>query len=334
MTTITDIANECGTSITTVSKVLNGNDRKIGSATKARVNEAIARLGYKPNAAARGLRKQRANCIGICMRAHQVSTEYFAMIIDALLDEAARLGQGLMLFSSSPGRQDDPQRLMFADGRCDGLLFLSEPDTRVVEALNRVGVPAVALHDGALPSGASSIDVDNVQIGYDTTKYLLGLGHRKIVFLNTSTDRPYGEQRCQGYRRAMTEAALKAVSFGDRAHAVDAYEFALQIADNPQQVTAIITVTDNAALRVLLAFAARGMRVPEDMSVVGIDGLFAGEISVPPLTTMSQRPRELAIAAMRALLDRIEHPGLPAAHVKWEAQLVVRASAGPPRKVS
>ncbi|HEY3332095.1 MAG TPA: LacI family DNA-binding transcriptional regulator [Capsulimonadaceae bacterium] len=333
MVTIADIASECGTSPATVSKIMNGNDRKISHLTRERVNEAVRRMGYKPNAAARGLRKQRASCIGIYMQPHAISTRYHGSLVDAILLEAEARGQGVMLFTSIAKAQGDPRRLMFADGRCDGILVLSTPEADLLPIVEQASIPCLCIHNGVLPGGQSSIDIDNRQAGYLLAKHLIEAGHRRIAFFHDGVNKPFSVLRFEGYRDALQSAGIPLdprLVLDGVSNLMDGYQQALRVAaDTDLGVTALLCATDVLALRAIQALRDTGKSVPSDLSVAGIDGIFDGQTSSPPLTTISQRSDKLGIEAVRLLMERIEHPDRAAAHTVWPVELVVRESVGP-----
>lgn len=337
MPTLTDIANECGTSPSTVSKVMNGNDRKISPLMRERVREAVRRTGYQPNAAARGLRKQRASCIGVYLQPHAISTRYHGSLVDAIQGEADALGQGVMLFTSVARRLETPRKQIFADGRCDGILVLSKPEPDLLPIIRDANVPCLCVHNGVMPGGQASIDIDNRQAGRELAQHLLNQGHRRIAFFHDARNKSFSIERCQGYRDALTAAGVSldaALEFDSENNSTEGYQRARRIAsDRSLGITTILCATDVLALRAIQALRDIGLDVPRDMSVAGIDGIQDGEVSSPTLTTISQRASELGVEAVRLLMRRIDHPEEAPKHETWPVRLVVRESVGPPATV-
>ncbi len=336
MPTITDIANACGTSKATVSKILNNNDGKISLATRSRVLEAVQRMDYQPNSMARGLSNRRSSSIGVCTPKvpHLMSHEYYTTIIDGIVEESANLGQSVTLFNSLIYRKDDPGKLIFGDGRCDGLIVIGLTGTELLGAIQRANIPSVVLHGGVLPRGQQSIDIDNHRAGYDLTRYLVSLGHRRIAFLHGAVGAYFSEERFKGYRQAMLEAGLP---FDDRLELrgrtgdmSEPHPAQVAAANLELGMTALVCDTDHVALGAIHALRDAGVSVPVDVSVAGIDGSLAGQASYPTLTTINQSLEKLGAEATRILLSRIEQSDLPAEHAIWPTELIVRKSVAPP----
>ncbi|MDR3710357.1 MAG: LacI family DNA-binding transcriptional regulator [Capsulimonadaceae bacterium] len=332
MTTISDIAKACGTSKTTVSLVMNGNDRKISREMRERVLETVKRMDYQPSALARGLSMQRAGAIGIWTPEvpHILGLQYYASIIAGIVDEAAQFGLTVTLFSATVWKRNDSSRLIFSDGRCDGLIMVGIPDFDVLDAVAKSKLPCVVLHGGRALNNVHTIDIDNIKAGYDATRYLVERGHRRIGFLHADETRAFSIDRFEGYRNALSDCGIDfdpAWSFVGNNASEMGYEHATNIVSDPSlALTALFCATDLLALGAIQGLRDAGVRVPADMSVIGIDGMLDGARSFPKLTTLDQSLEMLGVEAARTLMGAIENPDSEAGHTVWQVHLVERES--------
>jgi DNA-binding LacI/PurR family transcriptional regulator len=333
-----DVAARAGVSPTTVSFVLNDRPgAAISQATRARVRSAAAELGYQPHASARGLAAGRSHILGLVLRQ---SPEQVAE--DALLAETIR---GLSSAAQAAGYRVLVEPLSYRDGDdaagyasllrsrgTDGLV-VSGPriEDRELAALARDGAPIVI--QGALPgSDIPSVDVDNVAAAAVAVGHLVALGHRVIgCITNAPFNYTAARERREGYRQAIREAGLAAderlvveanfdAASGRRAMA--------RLLEQPD-LTAVFVASDVVALGALAAIREAGLRVPEDVSVVGFDDVPLAAFFDPPLTTIRLPAEDLGRAAGLALLDRIAGR-VVATRTILPTELVIRSSSGPP----
>ncbi|MDR3710752.1 MAG: LacI family DNA-binding transcriptional regulator [Capsulimonadaceae bacterium] len=340
MTTITDIAKACGTSKATVSKIMNGNDLKISAGTRKRVMEAVRRLDYQPSAMARGLSMKRANTIGIVTPNvwHILSLTYYATLIGAILDEARNNEQTVSVFNSKVWAKDAPDHLVFADGRCDGLVLVGVWDERLMPALQKARIPFVLLNGGAGPEGAYSIDIDNFDTAAEITRYLIAQGHKRIAYFDCGEARDFAHRRFAGYRSALAEAGIRyepMLVFDGPPLYESAYDRGRQVASRTGLgITALFCASDLIALAAMRGLQDSGLRVPDDVSVVGINGIIDGDRSSPRLTTVTQSLDTLGAEAVRLLLDVIEGRDAAPRHVVWPTMLIERDSVAAPAGAS
>ncbi len=339
--TLQDVAREAGVSAMTVSAVLNGarSGTRVSAATRVRIEEAAARLLYRPNAAARGLSRRRMDTLGVAAAIDGAVNLYFLEVLNGILEAAARHGQNTTIFSVSDWAGDAERILGFCDGRVDGIVFigpsLSEP---FAEMLGRRS-PFVTLHGAQSLPGTCSLDVDNEAGASMMVRHLIALGHRRIAHLTGGEDRPGARRRLAGYRRALTEAGLPAddalvLHGGFTAEA--GRRLMADLLDRPGPApTAVFCANDASAYGALETMAARGLRAPRDISVGGFDDLMLAQMTTPHLTTVRQPFREMGRRAVELLLLQInppegDAPAPPVAQV-FDVELVVRASTGAPR---
>jgi LacI family transcriptional regulator len=332
-TTIRDVARRARVSHQTVSRVINGHDT-VTAETRERVLQAIRELEYLPSAVARSLSSQRTHTLG--MVTTDVSDHFFAEAVAGAEAEARKRGYFLIIGSIEEGAEDDERtylRLML-ERRVEGIIVavprlrLSEDDL-LRDAVARVPTVLVA-SDIELP-GADHVDIDNRRGGHEATAYLVGQKHQTIATITGPLDWPSARARLDGYRDALREAGIAA----DRSLVEPCVDWGLEsgrraaervLASTPK-VTAIFAQSDLLALGAIAALRARGLRVPEDVSVVGFDDIPVASVFSPPLTTIRQPMREVGQLAARLIGDRSPTPrrAKGSRHV-LRAPLVIRAS--------
>jgi DNA-binding LacI/PurR family transcriptional regulator len=312
--------------------VLNGSPQ-VSGATRAKVLDAIAVLGYRPNPLARGLSRGRCQTLGVLVPffTHASAVERLRGVV-AALDQSR---YDLVLFNvESPRHREEHLASITGRDRADGLLIMSLPiPSRELERLATVGVPVVLVD--ARGQGVPAVVTDDVAGGRLATEHLVGLGHRAIAFMGDDPSNTFGYtssgQREHGYASALADAGISfradLVRHGAHDRGV-AERLALELLDLPTPPTAVFASSDVQATGVLHAAAARGQRVPEDLSVVGFDDI---ELSTyVGLTTVRQELFESGRLGARLLLEAVagEVPA-PIEHV-LPIRLVERATTAAP----
>jgi DNA-binding LacI/PurR family transcriptional regulator len=327
----------------TVSKVLNdASGAQIAPATRERVRVAADALGYRPSAIARALIRKQIDTIGIILPQGNVSplrSTFFAGLLDGILQAAVQHGQHTMLFTGHVWMDAERSLPAYRDGRCDGFLLLYQRDLdRIVPALLDANVPVVLLNETYDDPRLAAVDVDNVAGGRTATEYLIALGHRRIGMVYGTLFFDFARGRREGYFQALAAAGLTPDPYcvGDRytneALWQNAGEHVGLLLDLPpnQRPTALFCANDEIAARALQVLAERGVRVPEEMSVVGFNDDLTATRQTPPLTTLQQPFEELGEAAVSLLLEQIREPGARGRKILLPTRLVTRASACPP----
>ena len=333
MSTIKDIAKHAGVSVATVSYVLN-NNRYVSPEKKERVLVAIRELNYAPNAAARGLRAGESRTIGLIVS--DISNPFYPDLAKACEDEAQKHGYAVHMINTN----DQPERMRQAvaqarEGRIDGLIVTSalEADRELLQSLRERGFPLVLAHRRLEGLDADLVESDNFEGGLMAARHMLRLSHRRIAFMSGVAGSPISELREAGYRQAMKEAGIEVapewVTSGEAKYAAS-YERMLGYAEMPPSVrpTAFINMNDIGAMGVLDAAADRGLRVPEDVAVMGFDDLFLAAFRSVRLTTVRIPRYELGRRATELLLDRLSDAGRDARHVVLPVELIVRGTCG------
>lgn len=338
--TIRDVAARAGVSHQTISRVINGRD-SVAASTRERVLRAIQELEYVPNPLARGLSSDRTHTLG--MVTDDVSDYFFAQAVAGAEAEARKHGLLLVVASVDIAAGGDEQGYlrMMLERRVDGLVLaqailgkgISELLTSLAKRLPLV-VMSARLH---LP-GVDVVDVDNRQGGLDATSFLIQRGHRVIATITGPLGWPSARDRLASYRTALRRAGLKA----DPALTVRCRDWGpesgraatARLLEAGVPFTAIFAQSDLLALGAIAELRARGLRVPEDCSVVGYDDIPIASFVEPPLTTIRQPMREVGAKAVDVLLDKIaatrSRVSSRPARTLLRAELVIRQSVGPP----
>ena len=333
--TIKDIAAKAGVSTCTVSRVLNNRGKKVSEETRRRVLEAAKELDYKPNLIARGLVQRRTWQIGLIVPSQQ--HPLMSLIIEGLHISAQELGYSII--SCATGGNKEREAKYFNDLQTrglDGLVWLP-PNRRNLEVAKQLvkQVPTIQGFRKLAELDAPYVILDNVRGGYKATKHLIDLGHKRIAHFHAGGGEE-AQERCLGYRQALEEAGLPVEkkliiptgfgwSFGYKA-ALIMHREGLLSGSNP--VTACFACGDMTAWGAIQGFRSLGLRVPEDVAVVGFDGLpFSDDMEVP-LTTIAQPGIEIGRLIARYLHQMIEGKKEGVNSLILDPQLIVRASCG------
>jgi len=323
--TIRDVAERAGVSVATVSKVIN--DRwGVAATTNARVRAVIDELGYEASIVAQSLRNHRTNVIGILVADFEpFSTELLKGAADAIRDS----GFELVVYSAG-GRTSDHvgwerRYLTRVNGTLiDGAVLV----TPTVVGVN-YGAPIVAVDPHTGPSSLPTVESDNLHGAEIATEHLLGLGHRRIAMVTGRADLQSAQLRERGYRQALAAAGipveeeLLAVGDYEPSRSAEAARRLLTAAAPP---TAIFAANDVAAIATVGVADELGLRVPQDLSVVGFDNIPESALCSPPLTTVDQRIRQMGHHALELLIRLIRGESPESTHITLATDLVVRQS--------
>lgn len=340
MTTIKDIARECGVSANTVSSVLNNKPGEVSADTSARVLEAMHRLGYRPNAAARRMVGKRMNTIGIADQYTDgpLSDPYKTQILEPIIHTARANRWDILYYSGHPNSEQAGAFPSFLDGRSDGLIcFTGSIAGDEVHAILRTNLPVVLIGETqGDPTEVSPaiIDVDNELGAYLGVTHLVGLGHKKIAMIQ-GVGISGNLNRVAGYRRALSEGGIvdsDLLLYETGVWEQAAYDHAVTILSQSitMRPTAIFCFNDLIAFGVLRAARDMGIHCPNELSVVGFDDVFAAAATSPPLTTVRQPLAEIGQRAVHILIGIIEGILPRDEREIVTPELVVRGSTAPP----
>jgi DNA-binding LacI/PurR family transcriptional regulator len=324
-----DVARLAGVSHQTVSRVLNEHPN-VRPMTRERVLAAIRELAYRPNAAARTLVTRRTHTLGV------ITADTMLYGPASMLYGFERAAHDAYFVSVASLPALDRRSMLDAVDRflgqgIEGIIVIATQDTAVA-ALAHVPpeVPLVAVGCGTR-APVTSVAIDNRVGAATATRYLLGLGHRTVYHVAGPASCLDAKERLDGWREAAREAGVPqpAVLAGDWS-ASSGYALGAQLAAEPA-LTAIFCGNDAMALGVIRALAERGLRVPEDVSIVGFDDMPEAGYYLPPLTTVRQDFGEVGRQALSTLVDRMAGAILTGRRVRVAPELIVRASAAGPR---
>jgi LacI family transcriptional regulator len=334
MVRLKDIAARAGVSVMTVSKVMR-DAADISVATKARVRQLAAEMGYVPDTLAQGLRTRTTKLFGLVLPA--ITNPIFARTALAIEQLAHELGYDLILAHTlnAPDREEACLRKLLSR-RVDGLLispvYRLAPTAPIYEEIQKNRTPTVILGQRAPFCGPFPfVAGDDLPASYAATKHLLELGHRRIAFFAGLAAAPWSQERADGYRRAMREAGLNVddrLIFTAGGSLDDGEKAALQMLQECEDVTAVQAASDLAAIGAANVFLSQGLRIPQDISIVGFGNVLVSENFKVPLTTIRQPKFRLGVAAMESMLKLLK--GQRPEDKRLTAPLVIRASTGPP----
>lgn len=332
MATMKQVAERSGVSTSTVSHVIN-NTRVVSEDVRQRVLEVIQELRYVPSALARSLKNDRTNTIGMMIPNN--SNPYFAEVIRGVEEAAFALGYNIILCNSDDDARKQVAHIrVLLQKRIDGLILVaSGSDTELIRLLADEAIPTVLVDRELGGVAADLIESDHEQGSYLATKYLLDLGHRDIACVSGPEDLRPSQDRVAGYRRALGEAGVPCradrLVYGDFTSQGGFAAFQ-QLLALPRRPTAILASNDLNAIGGICAAAEAGVRIPQELSVVGYDDIALAQFSNPPLTTMGQPKHDMGALTARVLIARILDPQLPLRRELLQPQLVVRKSSAPP----
>jgi LacI family repressor for deo operon, udp, cdd, tsx, nupC, and nupG len=323
---IREVAEAAKVSVATVSRTLQMPD-VVAPQTRARVQAAIERLGYRPNAQARMLRTARTHVIVALVP--DISNPFFSEVIRGIEQVAHQNGYSVLLGDTQNSRvREKAYAELLATRQADGLITLLAHIPPIVISAS---LPVVNACEYVKDKSITSVYVDNVAAAREAVEYLLTLGHRDIAFVTGPMDSPISIDRDQGYEEALQRAGIKRnrklTAIGD--FSVEAGIRAVDtLLAKKFRFTAVFCSNDEMAIGAMRAIKSNGLRVPEDVSVIGFDDIRFARYMDPPLTTVAQPKDELGREAMSMLIELLRGSDMPARKRILPTQLVVRGSTG------
>lgn len=330
--TIADVAREAGVSTATVSRVLNASGR-VNPATAARVQDAIEKLGYFPQAAARNLARRKTNTLGLMLR--EIGNDFAAQILRGIEASTAESNYDLLIASK---RTDEPHfhhQLPLGPHNTDGLIVLTgclPPDQ--IRRLHLSGFPLVLLYEpppDSLP--IPSIHIENRSGTHQLIHHLIEVhGYRKMAFLRGPTNNADSELREQGMREALRDhgLSLDPDMIGDGLYnEIQAEKVVREWIEAGKRPEVIFGGSDEGAIGAAMALKTAGLSIPEDIAVVGFDDLYHARFFSPPLTTVRAPTEKVGMLAVKTLI-RILSGEKVATKTVLPTELVVRQSCGCP----
>lgn len=312
MVTIKDISEACGVSPGTVSKALNGYG-DVGKATAQMIRETAKKMNYYPNAAAKQLKTSVSHNIGVLFideTACGLTHEFFSEILNSAKTEAERMGYDITFICKNIAGREASFLEHARYRKCDGVLIASvDFKSQAVQELVYSDIPTVSID--YVYNDRSSVLSDNVEGEYELTKYLIDHGHRKIAFIHGEST-SVTDKRMTGFYRACEENGIDipdSYVLESRYHDIErCRDTVKELMDQKDRPTAIIFPDDYSYIGGRQGLEELGLRIPEDVSVVGYDGIRLTRALSPQLTTYYQDTVEIGIRSVQKLIDIIENP--------------------------
>ncbi len=319
------VAEACGVSPSTVSRILNGT-AVVSPEKRAAVDRAIAELGFVPNPIARGLAGGRTLSVGVVTQA--IDSPFYGVALRGIEDELSQAGYSPLFVSGHWNVKEEARCIdVLRSRRVDGMIILhGRLSDEALRQLARA-MPTVITGRSLVSPGLYALDFNNFEGARLATHHLLSLGHRQIAFISGDPVHPDANERLRGYRAALEAAGVPykpSLVLPGRYFEESGLMAVERLIDSREPFTAIFAANDQMAFGAALALHRRGLRVPDDVSLVGFDDLAGAEHSIPPLTTIHQAGYELgrlaATSLLKLLADQTPTDTLP------EPRLIARAS--------
>ena len=332
--TIRDVAKLAGVTPAVVSRVFNNDENlNIKAETRANVLDAIKRLEYKPNIVARSLRTHSMNTIGMLIA--DIINPFYSQMIKGVQEEAKKAGYGLILCDTnddplSEKRYIETLHAQFVDGVILGSSYIEDD---VVELIEGLGMNSVMVNRGSLNSSAPYVKTNEVEGMILAVNHLIRLGHTKIAYICGPLYVETAARRLTGYRKALKNAGI---AYNPK-HVIEAtfdeesgYKACKELLKTNDRPTAICTGNDLMAIGAMRVIKEAGLRIPEDISLVGYNNIWVTSLLSPPLTTVEAPLSEIGREAFKVLLGLITSNKNINYHVTLPNKLIVRESTARP----
>jgi len=327
--TIKDVALTAGVSVATVSYVLTGN-RRVKESTRERIQAAMRRLGYRRNRVAGALRARRTYTLGLLVP--DITNPYFPDLVQGAERAAAEKGYGVLLCDSRMDWDWTRRYIEFMlEHRVEGISLAQGVTAEIARLLEQARVPTCLCSTQAPDFSCSSVEIDFCAGMRQALEHLFHLGHRLIGCVGTRLE--YNCPRLHSFLKVMAEFGLPAEKFQlietELLQPQDAEGIVQQLRSSPRPPTALVGANDILSLEIISVARQAGLKVPEDLSVIGTDDILLASRSSPALSTLAFPRFEMGATAIRVLL---EYPTKGPQHVVFTPNLVVRQSSGPAPK--
>lgn len=337
MTSIKDVANKAGVSISTVSHVLNGT-KFVSDELKRKVNIAIKELGYEVDTIARSMKSNETKKIGIIT--DDICGLFYPYIIKSICEVAEKAGYSVIICDSKSNIEKEKKSLKdLVSSRVDGIIFSSSISTEAaysyVQELkkltsNKKQIAIVSIDRDFSAWGIDSVFTDMEEGGRKATQYLIDLGCKKIGHITGPIGISIVQDRIHGYTKALQSNGFvikdENFAFGDYSH-VSGYIAMKELLEKNPALDGVFIANDQMAIGACRALKELGKKIPEDIKVIGFDDVFVSGIVEPPLSTIHVKKNHLGLEAINLLLEQIKNgPHKPAVRIKLDNHLVIRKS--------
>ena len=333
--TIYDVARLAEVAPATVSRVIN-EASTVREKTRRRVLDAIEQLHFEPHTAARNLRSRRTGTIGLVVP--DIAEPFYGQLAKWVEAAAREQGYCVVLFNTESNLELEGRYLSsLRRASVDGLVFATpEDDTEYLLNLKERGVPVVAMDRGSYDSPVPTVQVDNRRASREAIRHLIHLGRRRIAYINGYyNDRQTFRDRISGYQDALAEASIPfdpsllwVGNPGSEGLIVWGYDLVRERLGSGVLIDALFSPADSPAIGALRALREAGLRVPEDVAVIGMNDVIQASFTDPPLTAIAQPLDKMAQMAIAMLLQVIAGEMPEPRHVMLDTELRVRGSCG------
>lgn len=327
MATIKDVARLAGVSVATVSRVINSDD-VVTRETKQRVEAAVKSLNYSPNLLGRNLRRLETKKIVVIL--NTISNQFYSRVVKGIEERAREEGYTVMVCMTHGDKNLESDYLKLLRFKLvDGAVFLTSEEKGELLGELLKGIPVVQACEPKSDFNTPSVSIDNERAAFEAVEYLIKMGHKKIACLGSFGSYPSVKQREDGYKRAMSEHQLLAddsllINEGFSFNAgIRAANRLLALKELP---TAAFCLSDSCAAGVIKTLAEKGIKTPDDISVMGFDDTQLSGIYIPSITTTRQPQYELGFTAMELLLSIIKHTSSEQKNIILPHEIIKRQS--------
>lgn len=335
MVTISDVAKKAQVSRSTVSRVLNNQTRYVREETRLAVLEAAKALGYRPNSIARTLKTKKSHCIGVIT--DDIDTPFLPLMLKGIEQYAFSRGYSALVCNS--GYELEKQKAyieMLSQRHIDGIIFAASFVYSYAQDLINPGLPIIYAYSHSPQKTKNSVISDDFNGAQIAVRHLLSLGHERIGYINGPKNVIPSQDRIRGYAHALQNNGVQfeecLVKYGQWEESVSGYRAAQELLSLNEPPTAIFAANDVMAAGVIDAVHDLGLRVPDDISVIGYDDRDIAAFLKPALTTVKLPMYEIGSTAARLIIECVEQDSSFADSAFVQCQLVVRDSCGPRRK--
>ncbi len=331
--TIMDVAAQSGVSYGTVSRVIN-DDPHVRAETRSRVLLAMENLGYVVNRQARSLAGGKSNTVAVLVP--DLGTGYIGEIMRGIDAELGNCNYDLMLYTTHRAAAKEADYVLnLTSGLVDGLLLvLPRNPADYIGMLLKSQFPFVLIDHQGTGKECPAVGATNWQGAYQATEYLINVGHIKIGFITGTMDLGAALDRLAGYKASLRTHHIPyqpELVYQGNFDQPDGYHGALKLLELPEPPSAIFASNDVMAFGVMDAVRSCGLRIPDDISVVGYDNIPQSALVRPSLTTVLQPLEQMGRVATQTLLDMLKEPGKKITHIELPTELIIRDSVSEPR---
>lgn len=308
--TIKKIAELAGFSSATVSKILNGKDQHISEETRRKVLEVVEREGYIPNGIAKSLRMKNTKTLGIIMP--DVMNLFFSELARGVEDAAEKRGYSVILCNTDNKKSKEEKYIQILQEKMVDGIILTASESSTSKSLERCNIPIVLVdRDIDVEKQVGRITVNNEKGGFLATSFLISKGCKNIGFISSSKNNKPSTERLKGYKRCLDENGIsfrQELTYFDSFKIETGYYGTLSILEK-SKVDGIFCGNDSIAMGSIKALKEKGIKVPEDIKIIGFDNISICEFVDPPLTTIKQPIYEIGEGAVDILVSMIEKNG-------------------------